>query len=98
MKFVKTQVNIETDKYFLGTSKEQVTLLASAPTREPADSHRSNRTLHTTRGNKMLTGFYKQTHGGTNIQIHYAEHRLHRFNESCWRHGFHYTTAGNPSG
>lgn len=51
----KTQVSVEADEYFLGTSKERTALLASAPTREPADSHGSNKTLHTTKEDKMLT-------------------------------------------
>lgn len=46
---------MEADEYFLGTSKDRATLPASAPTREPSDSHRSNKTLHTTEGDKMLT-------------------------------------------
>lgn len=55
----KTQVSAEADEYSLGTSKECANLATSAPTREPADSHRSNETLHTTKGagggDKMLT-------------------------------------------
>lgn len=46
---------MEADEYFLGTSKERTALLASVPTREPADSHGSNKTLHTTKEDKMLT-------------------------------------------
>lgn len=46
----KTQVSAEADEYSLGTSKERANLATSAPTREPADSHGSNETLHTTKG------------------------------------------------
>lgn len=53
---------MEADEYILGTTKRWATLPASAPTREAADSHRSNKMLHTTKGDKMLTRYTNNKH------------------------------------